>query len=73
MRSVWCQALSLPRPPVPWGGRPGFRFSDPCFPGAVSAGLGAQRRLNGVRPCELSLRDVGVAVGGRPRGSALSL
>ena len=25
MRGVWCQALSLPRPPVLWGGRPGFR------------------------------------------------
>ena len=24
-RGVWCQALSLPRPPVIWGGQPGFR------------------------------------------------
>ena len=25
---VWCQGLSLPRPPVLWAGQPGFR--DPC-------------------------------------------
>ena len=24
-RGVWCQALSLPRPPVLWSGQPGFR------------------------------------------------
>ena len=35
---VWCQALSFPRPPVLWGGQPGFR--DPCVPGAVGAGVG---------------------------------
>ena len=28
VRGAWCQALSLPRPPVLWSGRPGFR--DPC-------------------------------------------
>ena len=28
VRGVWCQALSLPRPPVLWGGQPGYR--DPC-------------------------------------------
>ena len=38
VRGVWCQALSLPQPPVPWGGQPGFR--DPCVPGAVRAGVG---------------------------------
>ena len=37
VRGVWCQALSLPRPAVLWGGQPGFR--DPCVPGAVSAGV----------------------------------
>ena len=42
MRGVWCQALSLPRPPVLWSGQPGFR--DPCVPGAVSAGVGTQHR-----------------------------
>ena len=25
VRGVWCQALSLPRPPILWGGQPGFR------------------------------------------------
>ena len=38
VRGVWCQALSLPRPPVLWGWQPGFR--DPCAPGAVGAGVG---------------------------------
>ena len=38
VRGVWCQALSLPRPPVLWGEQPGFR--DPCVPGAVPAGVG---------------------------------
>ena len=37
VRGAWCQALSLPRPPVLWCGRPGFR--DPCVPGAVDAGV----------------------------------
>ena len=39
VRGVWCQALSLPQPPVLCGGQPGFR--DPCVPGAVGAGVGA--------------------------------
>ena len=38
VRGAWCQALSLPRPPVLWSGQPGFR--DPCVPGAVRAGVG---------------------------------
>ena len=38
VRGVWCQALSLPRPPVLWGRQPGFR--DPCVPGAVGVGVG---------------------------------
>ena len=42
VRGVWCQALSLPRPPVLWAGRPGFR--NPCVPGAVGAGVGTQHR-----------------------------
>ena len=37
VRVAWCQALSLPRPPVLWSGQPGFR--DPCVPGAVHAGV----------------------------------
>ena len=65
VRGVWCQALSLPRPPVLWDGRPGFR--DPCVPGAVGAGVGTQQRPHSVRPCGPALRAVGMAVG-RPRG-----
>ena len=65
MRGVWCQALSLPRLPVLWGGRPGFR--DPCVPGAVGVGVWNQHRPHSVRPCELLLRAVDVGEG-RPRG-----
>ena len=64
MRGVWCQALLLPRPPVLWGGQPGY--SDLCVPGAVGAGVGTQHRPNGSRPCGQALRAVGVAEG-RPR------
>ena len=65
VRGAWCQALSLPRPPVLWSGQPGFR--DPCVPGAVDAGVGTQHRPHSVRPCGLALPVVGVAEG-RPRG-----
>ena len=65
VKGVWCQALSLPRQPVLWGGQPGFR--DPCVPGAVGAGVGTQHRFHSVRPCRLALLAVGLA-GGRPRG-----
>ena len=65
LRGVWCQALPPPRPPVPWGGRPGF--SIPCCPGAVGLGVGTQHRPHSVRSCEPSLRAVGME-GGRPRG-----
>ena len=64
-RGVWCQALSLPQPPVPWGGRPGSRH--PCVPGAVCAGVGTQHPPHSVRPCGPALLAVGVAEG-RPRG-----
>ena len=70
VRRVWCQALSLSRPPVPLGGQPEFR--DPCFPGAVGVGVRTQHWLPSARSCELSLRAVGVA-GGRPRGGCLAL
>ena len=66
-RGVWCQALSLPRAPVLWGGRPGSR--DPFVPGAVSAGVGTQHRPHSVRLCIPALPAVGVAEG-RPRGGA---
>ena len=61
VRGVWCQALSLPRPPVLWSGHPGFR--DPCVPGAVGAGVGTQHRPHSVRPCGPALLPVGVAEG----------
>ena len=68
VRGAWCQALSLPRPPVLWGGQPGFRV--PCVPGAVGAGVGTQHRPHSVRPCGPALLAVGVAEG-RPRGGCL--
>ena len=58
---AWCQALSLPRPPVLWSGQPGFR--DPCVPGVVRAGVGTQHRPHSVRPCGPALLTVGVAEG----------
>ena len=66
---AWCQAQSLPRPPVLWSGQPGFR--DPCVPGAVDAGVWTQHRPHSVRPCGPALLAVGVAEG-RPRGGVPS-
>ena len=68
VRGAWCQALSLPRPPVLWSGLPGFR--DPCVPGAVDTGVCTQHRPPSVRPCGPALLAVGV-VEGRPRGGCL--
>ena len=68
VRGVWCQALSLPRPPALWSGRPGFRY--PCVPGAVGAGVGTQHWPHSVRPCGPALLATGVAEG-RPRGGVL--
>ena len=68
VRGVWCQALSLPRPPALWGGRPGFR--DPCVPGAVGAGVGTEHQPHSMRRCGPALLAVGVAEG-RPRGGCL--
>ena len=68
VRGVWCQALSLPHPPVLWGGQPGFW--DACVPGAVGAGVGTQHRLYSVRPCGPALLAVGVAEE-HPRGGCL--
>ena len=67
VRGAWCQALSLPWPPVLWSGQPGFRV--PCVPGAVGAGVGTRHRPHSVRPCGLALLAVGVAEG-RPLGGA---
>ena len=64
VRGAWCQALSLPRPPVLWSGQPGVRV--PCVPGAVGAGVGTQHRFHSVRPCGLALLAVRSAEG-RPR------
>ena len=69
VRGVWCQALSLPRPPVLWSGQPGFR--NPCFLAAVSAGVGTRHWPDSVRPCRPALLAVGVAEG-RPRGGVPS-
>ena len=68
VRGVWCQALSLPRPPILWGGQPGFR--DPCVPGAVGAGVGTQHGPHSVCPCGPALLAVGV-LEGRSRGGAI--
>ena len=68
VRGAWCQALSLPRPPVLWSGWPGFRV--PCVPGAVDACVGTQHRPHSVRPCGPALPAVGVAEE-RPRGGRL--
>ena len=68
VRGAWCQALSLPRPPVLWSGRPGFRV--PCVPDAVGAGVGTHHRAHSVRPCRLALLAVRVGEG-RPRGACL--
>ena len=68
VRGAWCQALSLPRPPVLRSVQPGFR--DPRVPGAVGVGVGAQHRPHSVRPCGPALLAVGVAEG-RPRGGCL--
>ena len=70
-RGAWCQAPSLPWPPVLWSGQPGFRA--PCVPGAVGAGVGTQHPQRGshsVRPCGPALLAVGVAEG-RPPGGCL--
>ena len=48
---VWCQALSLPWPPIPWGGQQFFR--DPCFPGTIGWALGSG---TGPTACALASR-----------------
>ena len=70
VRGVWCQALSLPWPPVLCSGQAGFR--DPCVPGAVSAGVETQHRPHSVHPRRPALLAVGVAEG-RLRGGVPSI
>ena len=53
----------------PLARQPGF--CGPCVPVAVGVGVGTQHRPLSVRPCEPSLRAVGLAEG-RPRGGCLS-
>ena len=67
VRGVLCQALSLPHPPVPSGGQPGF--CDPCVLGAVGAGVGTQHWPHSVRPCGQALLAVGVAKGSYAGGA----
>ena len=71
VRGVWCQALSLPWPPVLWSGQPVLR--DPCAPGAVGAGVGTQHRPHSVRPCGPAFLAVRVAEGRPPGGCLLPL
>ena len=66
VRGVWCQALSLPRPPVLWSGQPGFR--DPCVPAAVGAGVKTKHQPHSMCPCGPALLAVGLADGASPRG-----
>ena len=61
-------AVPLPAArPLEWAS--GFR--DPCVPGAVGAGVGAQHRPHSVCPRGPALLAVGVAEE-RPRGGRLS-
>ena len=69
VRGAWCQALSLPWPPVLWSGQSGFRV--PCVPGAVGAGVGTRHRPHSVRPCGPALPAAGVTEE-RPRGGSPS-
>ena len=67
VRGVWCQALTLPQPPVVWSGQPGFR--DLCVPDALGAGVGTQHRPHSVPPCGPALLAVGVAEGRSREGA----
>ena len=66
VRGVWRQALSLPQPPVLFGGQPWFR--DLFVLGAVSADVGTQHRPHNVRPCGPALPAVRVAEWASPGG-----
>ena len=69
VRGVWRQALSLPWPPLPWGGQPGS--VTPVSRARLVWAWGPSSGPHSVRTCEPSLRAVGVA-GGRPRGGQLA-
>ena len=68
VRGAWCQALSLPWPPVLWSGQPGFRV--PRVPGAVGAGVGTQHRPHSVRPLRAGVARCGCGGGASPGGGA---
>ena len=68
VRGVWCQALSLPRPPVLWAGCQG-PLPTGCGCGG-GAGVGTHHQPHRARSCELALRAVGAARG-RPGGGHL--
>ena len=70
VRGVWCQALSLPRPPVLWAGCQG-PLPTGCGCGG-GAGVGTHHQPHRARSCELALRAVGAARG-RPGGGASCL
>ena len=57
LRGVWCQALSLPRPPIFWGGQPGF--GDPCVPVRLVRAWGPS-----TRPTACALAGRGCALWG---------
>ena len=70
VRGVWCKALSLPQPPVLWGGQPGFH--DPCVPDAAGAGWGPSTGPKACALCGPALLAIGL-VEGRPLGGCLPL
>ena len=68
MSGVWCQALSLPRPPVLWGGQPGPTTYWLWVRGV--AGVGTHHEPRRARSCELALRAVGSARGRPGEGAS---
>ena len=69
VRGVWCQALSLCRPPVPEGMQPGPAAH--VSRARVAWAWGTRHRPDSVRSCEPALRAVGVA-GGLSQGGCLA-
>ena len=65
-RGAWCQALSLPRPPVLWSGQPGFR--DPCVPGADQCVRGDPAPAPQLAPMRVSVAHCGAGGRASPGG-----
>ena len=58
VRGVWCQALSLPRPPVLWGGQDRPHSVRPCGPALLPVGVAEGRPWGGAfHHCEGHLRS----------------